>query len=319
MNAITTPLEKDTNVCISKAMISNFDELADCLGLTICQLKRILGDSASQQLSDWLQYCSKKKQSQQKVAVIDCSIVGVFGFLNYIKKNFDKVIVTNITTNELNNLKEKKTEKNCLAAQALLSDVVSDNNQYFYQNVNIERLYNQDTGDYDNDKSIIKYCEKNKENVILVSADSGQIGRARNCGIQTVLLNHIDTANLKPINLNKYVGTDQISSSDLKGDKYSFLIRDIRGKIIKKFPYTLVEGDDIFLLTREENRRNKITVFKYIRVANISSKSITGGIIRKILFKDTDKINLYQFDSVKEELELFINNFRLSCEKEEKK
>lgn len=316
MNATAT-LKKDTKVCSPKAIISNFNELAECLGLTMCQLKQILGDSSTKEISDWLQHCSNKEEKQQKIAVVDCSIVGVYGFLNYIKQNFDKVIITNITANELNNLKEDKTQKNWAAAQALLDDVVADNNQQFYiQNVNIERLWNYDTGKYDNDKSIVQYCEENRQSVILVSADAGQIFRARNCGIKTVFLDQIDTAELTHISLDPYMGTKLLSSSELKGDNYALLIRDISGNLIKEFPYEVTEGDDIFLLTRENSRGKKVTVFKYIRVTNISSSSVNGGIIKKILFKDTDKIKLYNFGSLKDDLELFVNNFRASFKKE---
>lgn len=303
---MTTTVVNHRDIRCSVPQISSLDELAKSIGMTAPQLKRILGKSA-EPLKDWLGF----KNESTKIAVIDCSIVAVYGFMQYLKQNFNKVVVSNITAAELNFLKEQKDQKNWSAAQALLDDIVSDTVQAFYiQDVKIERLWDDEQQVFDNDLSIISFCEKQKEKYVLVSADAGMVLRARNRGINTVFLDQINTADLTPINLTNFISKKIFSKDDLRGYNYELVIRNIEGNLINSYPYSIQEGDDVFLLTREKNRGRKVTVFKYIRVTSISNSSISGGIIKKIIFHDNEKVNLYNFAELKGFLENLICEFR---------
>ena len=309
MQTTTTAIARDSRMSLQK--IASFDDLASMLDMSRVQLLQIMGGQTVEAISKWIDYRNAKKE-RELTAVIDASVVRVKGFMDYLRQNFKNVIVTNITMAELNRLKDSY-EPNWDAAQALIHDMVQDNRQSFYiQNIKINRLKDEN-GDWDNDFSIVVFCKEAEEygnNIVLVSADDGQVVRARNHGVKTISLDRIMTENLITQDLSKFIPHTVLAQESLKNDKYSILIRNQWNEVVEEFPYKIELGDDIYLATKELCRGKKVIVFKHLRIVDLDHDSIIGGIVKKIIFKENDVIQLYNYGDFKEKLEFFLNDFR---------
>lgn len=307
MQTTTTAIARDSRMSLQK--IASFDDLASMLDMSRVQLLQIMGGQTVEAISKWIDYRNAKKE-RELTAVIDASVVRVKGFMDYLRQRFRNVIVTNITMIELNRLKDSY-ETNWDAAQALLHDMVEDNRESFYiQDIEINRLRDE-SGEYDNDFSIIAFCKEAEEygnNVVLVSADGGQVVRARNHGVKTIFLDRIMTENLITQDLSGFIPHTVLSPEDLRGQKYSIMIKNNDNQIVEEFPYKIELGDDIYLATKETCRGRRVIVFKHLRIVDLDP--IIGGIVKKIIFKENDVIQLYNYGDFKEKLEFFLNDFR---------
>lgn len=117
--------------------------------------------------------------------VIDASISGVKDinvFLEELSRLIDgtddRIILTNVTIDELDNLQKRRVDASNVA-RAILSSATDDESHSHYLPVEIDTSFSLA------DDCILHYCEKHKRSVILLTADKGMTLKAEPKHIQT--------------------------------------------------------------------------------------------------------------------------------------
>lgn len=117
--------------------------------------------------------------------VIDASICGVNKIVRLLEElsqinigSNDRIILTNVTIDELDNLKKRRIDISKYA-QAIIYAASEDINHSYYLPVDIDKSFDLA------DDCIIHFCEKHKRNVILLTADKGMLLKAESKGIAT--------------------------------------------------------------------------------------------------------------------------------------
>lgn len=176
---------------ISNNMISTLEEMGKILGISRMQIlkslelhprkkKEILGQLEKNRK---MKSAKREKKPFSNEYVIDASICGTTNLkatLKEIIENEGVLVLTDITIEELGRLQNKKREYSHLDARYVLK-MAAENPNYF-------KLLRIDKDSSDADSCIVKYCLKNKDNTILLTADKLMAEIARLDGIEVIFL-----------------------------------------------------------------------------------------------------------------------------------
>lgn len=236
------------------------------------------------------------EETRKKKIVLDTSVVGTYEInmiLEEAKREEIKVVLTTVTIRELKKLRDNDDEQG-RDAKFISGEAARDIQGY-------EEVLIDENGESPDD-CIIRYCEENKENVILYSADVEMVLLARAHHIEVYILTKIPNktnnvqklvtlAQLRPINDGIYI-TEYKNSNQL--------ICIYRGDL--KFTdgaRRLMLNDDIFIANKavgyfsfthwqvvNENAENNCRRVYYKRFYNYQELEFPEELTKKALYMD---------------------------------
>lgn len=191
-------------------------------------------------------------ETNQKSAVLDASIVGFEGLLEYLEQK-GVLIITSITIRELENL-ARFHDAHGIAARQLLA-MAAENPDKVRTVLIAEECETPDD-------CIIQFAEDNKNDVVLLTSDKTMALKARMFGIETEYLKHGENAIR-----NKSRNTLLLASKEAGKMVIHSFITPFRSTLVlsdgieyKIGPYELKVGDDVFVGT---NKGDYITFSHY--------------------------------------------------------
>lgn len=186
--------------------------------------------------------------AQPEYYVIDASICGIdnlYDVLNDILSKGAKIVLTNITSSELNDMQKYK-DSDGKAARRILDIAAQSPEDYI--NIHIDGTVGI------NDDCIIKYCADNKGNVVLLTSDKWMTLKARSFGVETHFYPRPEKPKHKGARIITLVPTRKVGKK-LFISNFNTPIMSItvisKGKKFNQGTYELKIGDEVYLATKK--------------------------------------------------------------------
>lgn len=256
-------MAKRTNKQIAKDYILIRDAIKDCVDTTLKDFALGLGKTESEIRTTLLKHPivksrlmrtlmenkEKQKVKFEKSYVIDASIVGTEEFDEYIKtkKHF---ILTSVTIRELESLSRFKDVHGTIARRLLAMAV---ENPGKFSNVLIEEE------GLIPDNAIVQYCAKNKDKVVLLTADKTMVLNSRMYEFEVEYLKHIQkTCSRKnTLFIAQKEGEKLLINSFITPYRKTMVISN-NGHEVLCGPYELNIGDEVFVATKKKEKERDV-------------------------------------------------------------
>lgn len=310
--------------------VSSFKEIAEALGLTLSQVNTSLKrhERTYKAIVDLMAKnteSSKEKSRVEKLEniekgqnsnkvdsssqefhryVIDASISGAEGlydFMNEIGRNNGKIILTSVTINELEKM-QRFYDTDGIGARRILA--LAAEHVALFECVLIDEKVGVP------DDCIIKYCENNKDTVVLLTSDKTMCLKARAYGVETMFFKKSRNSKL-PTASNEISATKKFTLFEAKKRGNNLVVDEFRrqdkkiriisqGVEFNDGTKHLKVGDDVFVA----NKRVDYISFVHFKVTSLESEKNCVKVNGKRIY------NLEQINNLsKYEYKAFLRDF----------
>lgn len=285
-------IRKDIEKIIkSSKNAKTYNELTELSGLTYSQIITTLKKFPSAKEAIDSRLSNNRIQKKYRMAyVVDASITGVqWNIFNDIVERDCSIVLLTKTIEELDKLQKNENKGVAQRAHALSEEALYDKEHFTI--VDYETKEKKSV-----DNTIIEYCKKNKNRIILLTADKNMALKAK--GASILVEYYAPSLKLPPsttILENGEVVIDTICQGDRSIRVYS------RGYVYENLskPYHLKNGDEIYVATKVKNYIN----FEHYKMLNNAGKN-------KLVYRKNLSFSLAALIKLPRQYRGFIDEFK---------